>query len=281
MQSIVVSTFAALGTLITKEMQFLMNGDTLELEQAGEEKTALFVSVSDVNRSRDVIANIFFTQAMQTLVFHADHRCRDCRLPVPVRFILDDFATNVNIAEFPRMIASIRSRGISAMLIIQAESQLGAAYGEDGRTIISNCDTYPVDILMHSPGGEVNSGLMIYDVLRGMRCEVNHWCLGTCASMAAILLASGKKGHRFILPHGQVMIHEPQVLSGIGGSASSIRNLSDSILRTREITNKILAEHTGHTLAEINDATAYDHYMGAGEAVEFGICDEIRTRIGS
>ena len=142
MQSIVVSTFAALGTLITKEMQFLMNGDTLELERAGEEKTALFVSVSDVNRSRDVIANIFFTQAMQTLVYHADHRCRDCRLPVPVRFILDDFATNVNIAEFPRMIASIRSRGISAMLIIQAESQLGAAYGEDGRTIISNCDTY-------------------------------------------------------------------------------------------------------------------------------------------
>ena len=154
-------------------------------------------------------------------------------------------------------------RIVSQLLFLDAE-------GED-----------PVDILMHSPGGEVNSGLMIYDVLRGMRCEVNLWCLGTCASMAAILLASGKKGHRFILPHGQVMIHEPQVLSGIGGSASSIRNLSDSILRTREITNKILAEHTGHTLAEINDATAYDHYMGAGEAVEFGICDEIRTRIGS
>ena len=88
-----------------------------------------------------LMANLFFTQAINELCRVADE-IPGQRLPVDVRFILDDFATNVRIGEFPRMIASIRSRGISTMLIIQAESQLKNAYGEDGRTIIGSCDTY-------------------------------------------------------------------------------------------------------------------------------------------
>jgi type IV secretion system protein VirD4 len=86
--------------------------------------------------------NIFFTQVMNELCRFADRDCKNQRLPVPVRFIMDDFATNCRIEDFPRMISSIRSRNISAMLMIQAESQLMAAYGNDGQTIIGNCDTY-------------------------------------------------------------------------------------------------------------------------------------------
>ena len=79
---------------------------------------------------------------MQELCRYADEKCEDNRLPVPVRFFLDDFATNCKIEDFPRMIASIRSREISAVLMRQAESQLTQLYGHDGRTIIGNCDTY-------------------------------------------------------------------------------------------------------------------------------------------
>ena len=90
----------------------------------------------------DGLVNIFLTQTMNELCRVADRECKNNCLPVPVRFILDDFATNCKIEEFPRMIASIRSRGISTMLMIQAESQLTENYGYDGKTIIGNCDTY-------------------------------------------------------------------------------------------------------------------------------------------
>ena len=98
--------------------------------------------VSDTDRSMDGLVNIFLTQTMNELCRVADRECKNNCLPVPVRFILDDFATNCKIEEFPRMIASIRSRGISTMLMIQAESQLTENYGYDGKTIIGNCDTY-------------------------------------------------------------------------------------------------------------------------------------------
>ena len=83
-----------------------------------------------------------FEQALQELCNYADNKCSDGRLPIAVRFILDDFATNVKINEFPRIVSCIRSRGISAMMMIQSEAQLQAAYGEDGQTIISSADTY-------------------------------------------------------------------------------------------------------------------------------------------
>ena len=120
----------------------MMEGESVDFTALGREKTAVFVSVSDTDRSMDDLANLFFTQAMNELVYYADTACENNRLPVPVRFILDDFATNVTIDGFPRMIASIRSRGISTMLCVQDESQLDAAYGHNGQTIINNCDTY-------------------------------------------------------------------------------------------------------------------------------------------
>lgn len=97
--------------------------------------------------------------------------------------------------------------------------------------------------------------------------------------MAAVLFAGGRKGKRFILPHSIVMIHEILVQSGLGGSATSISRLSESILETRDLVNGLLARHTGKTLAEINNAAAYDNIMNAAQAVEFSICDKIVSSV--
>lgn len=133
----------------------------------------------------------------------------------------------------------------------------------------------PITIYINSPGGSVNAGLVIYDCIQASEVEINIICAGTAASMAAIILAGGRKGHRFILPHSKVMIHEPLLAGGVGGSATSIKNISDSILETREIVNGILAKHTGKKIKEINKATSFDNYMNAKEAIAFGLCDEI------
>jgi len=135
----------------------------MELPMIGRQKTAIFVSVSDTDRSMDDMVSIFFTQAMNELCQYADYYCKDNRLPVPVRFIMDDFATNCIITDFPRMISSIRSRGISTMLMIQSEAQLFHTYGDDGRTIIGNCDTY-----VYLGGNDVDTAEQV-----ARRCDVS------------------------------------------------------------------------------------------------------------
>ncbi|MCC8162026.1 MAG: type IV secretory system conjugative DNA transfer family protein [Lachnospiraceae bacterium] len=142
MRSILISVSAKIGGYDFPEMEHMMGGESLDFTEIGRRKTAVFVVVSDTDRSLDGLADLFFTQAMNELCSYADDHCSDSRLPVDVRFIMDDFATNCRIGEFPRMISSIRSRGISTMLMIQSEAQLAASYGEDGRTIMGNCDTY-------------------------------------------------------------------------------------------------------------------------------------------
>ena len=111
------------------------------------------------------------------------------------------------------------------------------------------------EIIIDSPGGEISAGLMIYDVLRSYKYKITMYCTGLAASMAAIILAGGQKGRRFILPHSQVMIHEPLISSGFGGSATSIEKTAQGILETKAVLNKILAEHTGRSVNEINKAT--------------------------
>lgn len=137
----------------------------------------------------------------------------------------------------------------------------------------------PITIYINSPGGSVNAGLVIYDCIQAAEVEINLICAGTAASMAAIILAGGQQGHRYILTHSKVMIHEPLLAGGLGGSATSIKNISDSILETREIVNKILAKHTGKTLKEINKATSFDNYMNAEDAIKFGLCDKITEKM--
>ncbi len=136
----------------------------------------------------------------------------------------------------------------------------------------------PIDIYLNSPGGSVNAGMVIYDVIQALenKVPVNIYCIGMAASMGAVILAGGHKGRRYILPHSKCMIHEPLITGGFGGSASSIKKTADSILETKAITNSVLAKHTGKTMKEIDKATSFDNFMNAEESVKFGLCDEIR-----
>ncbi len=137
----------------------------------------------------------------------------------------------------------------------------------------------PVNVYINSPGGEVNAGLMIYDAIQASKLPINMICTGMAASMAAIIFACGQKGRRYIFPHGKVMIHEPAITNGVGGCASSIKSISDSIMETRKILSTILAKHTGKTVAAINKATSFDNTMNAEKAIKFGLCDSIASSI--
>ena len=162
LKGILITTNAKLALFDNPEINKLTEDDTIDLRSIGDRKTALFVVVSDTDRSLDGLVNIFFTQAMNELCSHADKECRGNHLPIPTRFILDDFATNVKIAEFPRMISSIRSRWLSTMIMIQSEAQLESGYGRDGDTIISNCDTY-----VYMGGNDVKTAMSVAE-----RCDV-------------------------------------------------------------------------------------------------------------
>ncbi|MGN1086824.1 MAG: ClpP family protease [Porcipelethomonas sp.] len=134
-----------------------------------------------------------------------------------------------------------------------------------------------ITILIDSPGGEVNAGLVMYDMIQAYPFNIDMYCIGFAASMAALLLAGGRKGHRFILPHAHVMIHEPLIANGFGGSATTIERKAQSILETKAALNSILARHTGKTQEEIDMATLFDNFMTADESVEFGICDAVKS----
>lgn len=175
MQSIMISLYADIGCFDLPELQTMMSENELDICGMGREKTALFVVASDTDRSMDRIVNLFYSQAMDLLCHYADEKCIDNHLPVPVRFIMDDFATNCIIADFPRIISMIRSRGISTMLMIQSESQLRNYYGEDANTIITNCDTY---VYM---GGSIDQ--TVDNVARRANCSLEkifNMPVGTC-----------------------------------------------------------------------------------------------------
>lgn len=130
-----------------------------------------------------------------------------------------------------------------------------------------------ITMFINSPGGEVSSGLALYDVMQGLSCPIRTVCLGTAASMGAVLFAAGAK--REILPHGRVMIHDPLLSGGVGGSALKIQEISANLLKVREETGQILAKHTGKSLEEIFEKTARDAWFDAQEAVAFGLADRI------
>lgn len=138
-------------------------------------------------------------------------------------------------------------------------------------------DQKEITIYINSPGGEVSSGLALYDIMQAVKCPIHTVCIGIAASMGAILFAAGDK--RDILPHARVMIHDPLISGGVGGNALRIKSLSEDLMRTRKITGKILAKHTKKTIDEIYAKTATDSYFYAEEAVAFGLADNIITTL--
>ncbi len=131
-----------------------------------------------------------------------------------------------------------------------------------------------IRVLINSGGGEVSAGLMIYDAIQGSKAPVETYCIGHAYSMAAVLAACGGHG-RYILPHGEMMIHEPILGERIGGNTSSIRAVSEGLLEMKNKLNQILALHTKKSEEEIEQAVSYDHFFSAKEAVDFGLCDKV------
>jgi ATP-dependent Clp protease protease subunit len=130
-----------------------------------------------------------------------------------------------------------------------------------------------IKIYINSPGGSVSSALAIYDTMQYIRCDVQTICVGLAASAAALLLSSGKKGKRFVLPNSEVMIH--QVMGGASGQASDVNIHAQHILRTKEKLNNILAKHTGQKVTKVEKDTDRDYFMAADEAVKYGIVDKV------
>ena len=133
-------------------------------------------------------------------------------------------------------------------------------------------ETEPIDLMINSMGGEINSGLLIYDAIASSKAPVRTYCIGRAYSMAAILFASGRHG-RYMLPHSELMLHEPLLATPVGGNSSSILSISETLLKTKHTLTEILALHTGRSEKEIPDAISFDHYYSSEEAIEFGLCD--------
>jgi len=131
------------------------------------------------------------------------------------------------------------------------------------------------DIMLYinSPGGLVTAGMMVYDTMQYVRCDVATICMGQAASMAAWLLAAGTKGKRYSLPNARIMLHQP--LGGFQGQATDIDIHAKEILKTRDRMNELLAKHTGHPIDRIKHDTERDFFMSAAEAKEYNVIDEV------
>ncbi len=133
-----------------------------------------------------------------------------------------------------------------------------------------------IHLYINSPGGSVSAGMSIYDTMQFIKPDVSTLCMGQAASMGAFLLTAGAKGKRFVLPNSRVMIHQP--LGGFQGQASDIAIHAKEILYLRERLNGIMAEHTGQSLETLEKDTDRDNFMGAEEAVAYGLVDKVLTR---
>jgi ATP-dependent Clp protease protease subunit len=133
-----------------------------------------------------------------------------------------------------------------------------------------------IALYINSPGGSTTSLMAIYDTMQFIKPDVATYCMGLAASAAAVLLAGGAEAKRFALPHSRVMLHQPHI-SGLGGQASDIEIHAREILKTREQINEILAVHTKKPLEEVQVDTERDYWMGADEAMEYGVIDAVLT----
>ncbi len=131
-----------------------------------------------------------------------------------------------------------------------------------------------ISVYINSPGGSITAGLAIYDTMQYVKPDIQTICLGQAASMAAVLLAAGKKGKRYALPNSRVLIHQPW-LQGLGGQATDIDIHAKDILRQRQRLNEILANHTGQPIDKIIRDTDRDYILQATEAVDYGIVDQV------
>ncbi|EPP36134.1 ATP-dependent Clp protease proteolytic subunit [Chlamydia avium] len=132
-----------------------------------------------------------------------------------------------------------------------------------------------IQIFINSPGGYITAGLAIYDTIRFLGCDVNTYCIGQAASMGALLLSAGTKGKRYALPHSRMMIHQPS--GGIVGTSADIQLQAAEILTLKRHLANILAECTGQPVEKIIEDSERDFFMGAEEAIAYGLIDKVVT----
>ena len=130
-----------------------------------------------------------------------------------------------------------------------------------------------INLYINSPGGQINAGLAIFDTMRYLGCDINTYCIGHAASMAALLLAAGTKGKRFALPHSRIMLHQP--IGGIGGTSEDIALQAKEILELKKMTTQIISELTGQKTEKILLDSDRDFYMDAQHALDYGLIDKI------
>ena len=133
--------------------------------------------------------------------------------------------------------------------------------------------TKDIHMYINSPGGEITSGMAIYDTMNYIKCDVSTICIGMAASMGAFLLAGGTKGKRMALPNAEIMIHQPS--GGSQGQATEIEIAAKHIIRTKEKLNTLLAENTGKPYEQIAQDTERDNWLSAQEALDYGLIDSI------
>jgi len=130
-----------------------------------------------------------------------------------------------------------------------------------------------ISLYINSPGGTVDDTMAIYDTMQFVGSPVATFCIGRAQSGGAVILAAGAKGKRFALPHAKIMLHQPW--GGVTGQASDIQIQAEEILRAKQTINRILAKHTGLPIEKIAEETERDRYMGAEEAKQYGLIDEV------
>ena len=134
-----------------------------------------------------------------------------------------------------------------------------------------------IHLYINTPGGNVTSGLAIYDTMQFIKPDVNTYCMGQASSMGAVLLAAGAKGKRYALPHSRIMMHQPW--GGTQGTALDINIHAQEIIRIKERLEKVLVNHTGQSLEQIKKDTDRDFFMEAEEAKKYGVVDSVITKI--
>ena len=133
-----------------------------------------------------------------------------------------------------------------------------------------------INLYINSPGGEVYSGMAIYDTMQYVPCDIATFSIGLCASMGTVLLTAGTKGKRYAMPNSTIHMHQP--LSGTQGQASDIEIQANEIVRIGDMIDDILVKHTGQTKEQIKTDSDRDFFMGSKEAQKYGIIDEVLVR---
>lgn len=161
-------------------------------------------------------------------------------------------------------------------IFIQGEITMETACDFADKVLLLNdgSDTEHIDVFITSPGGEIQAGMLMYDVIQSSEAPIRMFCRGAAYSMAALLFASGCCG-RYMLPNSELMLHEPLLGNAVRGNASSIRTMSEELMEVSGKLNRLLSHHTGRTLQEIEEACSYDHYFTARESVDFGLADGV------